>query len=321
MENTSGAFAYHLGSRGPHQQLRIEFTLLKTKLKKPSPFVVLKLPFGDASIDSRNLPRINHCATEADLKALFEGYCQAIKRGDSALIAVQAAGKGPTPASSKIKVAARWPDPEHGSDATKLQEHTITVPVSQLEQRADGLYAPRWLIRQTLYTRLKFRPASVPGGQWFGAQQLWDEVFAPAWAAVELETERLARDAQEMARLEAVRNEAAAEREAHFREQEAAHAAAAAKLAAQRAKYLESLETLENVTVVWSERRTSSTRNEQWLERREGCTVRFSGSRVYITPPKGGRVVKTRNTVQINDEELSPGHAIRKFLEREAKGL
>lgn len=118
--------------------------------------------------------------------------------------------------------------------------------------------------------------------------------------------------------MDAARKEAAVQRDAHQRELDTAREAASARRAASHEKRMASLETRENVSVVWSERRTSRTRNEQWLERREGCTVRFSGSRVYITLPNGSEVIKTRQTVQINNEELPAGHAVRKFLERQS---
>ena len=44
----------------------------------------------------------------------------------------------------------------------------------------------------------------------------------------------------------------------------------------------------------------------------------ISGSLVYIIQPNGSQVVKTRKTVQINGEELSPDHAVRKYRERNA---
>lgn len=257
-------------------------------------------------------------ATETDLQKLFEGYCRAIEQGDSALIPVNAAGKGPTPMSTKITVTARWPDPERPNaiDATITKEHTITVAASQLVQVDSQLYAPRWLIRKTLHERLKFWPSSVPGGQWFGAQQLWAEVFSPVWALVAAEEEQRAKRAEEDARHADVRAEALAERATYDREREQAYEAARAKAAERNTQRMASLESIENAHVVWSETRANSKRSEQWLEEREGCLVRFAGSRVHIVESNGRKVVKTRNTVQINGEELPPTHAVRKFRDR-----
>jgi len=195
MQMPEGAFVYLVGPVAFHKELRIEYARHLTKAKRRSSFVVLKLPSGDASIDDRHLPAVRHCATEADLQKLFEGYCRAIEQGDSALIPPNAAGKGPTPMSTKITVTARWSDPERPNaiDATITKEHTITVAASQLVQVDSQLYAPRWLIRKTLHERLKFWPSSVPGGQWFGAQQLWNEVFAPVWASVAAEEDQRAK--------------------------------------------------------------------------------------------------------------------------------
>lgn len=318
MEMTTGAFVYLVGPIAVHKQLRIEFARHLTKAKQRSSFVVLKFPSGDVSIDERHLPAIRHCSAEADLRRLFEGYCKAIERGDSALIPVSAAGKGPTPQSAKVKVTARWPDPERPNaiDTTIAKEHTITVATSQLVQVNSQLYAPRWLIRKTLHERLQFWPSSVPGGQWFGAQQLWVEVFAPVWALVDEEESQRAKKAVGDARQTALRAEAAAKRVAYERDRDQANQAARVKAAEREAQRMAGLESIENAHVVWSERRATSKRSEQWLEEREGCLVRFSGSRVYIVQPNGSQVVKTRNTVQINGEELSPDHAVHKYRER-----
>ena len=113
-----------------------------------------------------------------------------------------------------------------------------------------------------------------------------------------------------------MRAEVLAERAAYEREREDAYEAARAKAAERNTQRMAGLESIENAHVVWSETRANCKRSEQWLEEREGCLVRFAGSRVYIVQPNGRQIIKTRNTVQINGEELPPTHAVRKFRDR-----
>ena len=322
------ALAYKLGGFESTASLRIAYSLPNTKAA--TYLAVLQLGFTTVSIDRRDLPAVRQCPTLEDLKTLHAGFCRAILRSDAVLIPVKSAGKGPTPASQKVKVSLSWADPQ---DSEKIQsESTITVPVSQLQMVEGQLFVPRWLVRKTLNnrTRATVTNANLPAGQWFGAQQLWDEVFAPAW---QLCTEEQA----EQARKAAICRQENEQRELERSQRRAAaREAAAIEQAAQQAKKPPAKRTprpakpaapkpaaeeqiIENAVVVWSERRASSTKNEQWLERAEGCTVRFSGQRAYVTKPNGSTLIKTRNTIQINDEAMAPDHAVRKYLEWQAK--
>ncbi len=323
-QQSGRALAYKLGGLESTASLRIAYSLPNTKAA--TYLAVLQLGFTTVSIDRRDLPAVRQCLTLEDLKTLHAGFCRAILRSDSVLIPVKSAGKGPTPVSQKVKVSLSWTDEKIERDST------ITVPVSQLKTVEGQLFAPRWLIRKTLNdrTRTTVTNANLPAGQWFGAQQLWDDVFAPAW---QLFTEEQA----EQARQAAIRRQESEQRELERAQRRAAaREAAAIEQAAQQAKKPPVERTprpakpaapkpaaeeqiIENALVVWSERRASSTKNEQWLERAEGCTVRFSGQRAYVTKPNGSTLIKTRNTIQINEEAMAPDHAVRKYLEWQAK--
>lgn len=145
------ALAYKLGGFESTASLRIAYSLPNTKAA--TYLAVLQLGFTTVSIDRRDLPAVRQCPTLEDLKTLHAGFCRAILRSDSVLIPVKSAGKGPTPASQKVKVSLSWADPQ---DSEKIQsESTITVPVSQLQMVEGQLFVPRWLVRKTLNNRTR----------------------------------------------------------------------------------------------------------------------------------------------------------------------
>ncbi len=153
------ALAYKLGGFESTASLRIAYSLPNTKAA--TYLAVLQLGFTTVSIDRRDLPAVRQCPTLEDLKTLHAGFCRAILRSDSVLIPVKSAGKGPTPASQKVKVSLSWADPQ---DSEKIQsESTITVPVSQLQMVEGQLFVPRWLVRKTLNNRSPGLPKGCAG--------------------------------------------------------------------------------------------------------------------------------------------------------------
>lgn len=321
------ALVYKIGAPGDgvHGELRIGFATPATR--QPTYLAKLNLGFDNVTVDRRDMPVAlgRFCRTLDDLKAIHAGVCKAILRGDSVLIPVKAGGKGPTPASQKVKVSLRFDDPAGAIEHVS----TITVPVSQLVTVEGQLYAPRWLVRKTLNdrTRAIVSNANLPAGQWFGAQQLWDSVFAPAWQRfVTLQEERarqaeISRQQIEARDLERAQRRAAAREAAAIEQAAQPVAKPAVKRVAKTAanKPATEQEVIENAVVVWTERRASSTKNEQWLESAEGCSVRFSGQRAYVTKPNGSTIIKTRNTIQINGEAMPSDHAVRKYLDWQAQ--
>jgi hypothetical protein len=275
--------------------------------------IIFVLPLGEVSVKLSRLFR--YVYKLRDLSAIEQAHsdlCTCIEQGGSALVPVVAAGRGATDKSRKIRVQAIYRSRESQHQEV-TREHTITVPVSQLTQRSDGLYAPRWLVSRTLHDRLPGRewPLRIEGGVWEGREQLWNGVFAPL--AAELADQAKARQ-QRIARLEAEQKQKT-ERDT---EQNARCLAVQEELTRQRQQREQKalakraqLESLPVERVEWDE----------WVKVRNGyggksdvkkthiaenCLLQFSGQRVYINLPNGNTVIKLRRNVRFGDEGLSP---------------
>lgn len=124
--------------------------------------------------------------TFKDLATYVGMWCQYIAASNDGLICVRSAGKGPTDKSRRIRVTATFGGAGHWGDEQEVREHTITVPISQLVEHDGKLYAPRWLIRQTLRKRIGQWPVTGSEGEgWFDERLLW-----PAFDSLAAEFER-----------------------------------------------------------------------------------------------------------------------------------
>jgi hypothetical protein len=273
--------------------------------------VLLVLPFGEVAA---KLPKSFKCNYKfGDLQAIERAYndmCAWIEQSGSFLVPVVSAGRGKTDKSRKIRVRAIFQSRESQHEEV-AREHTITVPVSLLTQRPDGLYAPRWLVSRTLHDRLPGNkwPLRVEGGIWEGREQLWNEVFAPLAAEV---VER----AQRIARKEAiVRQEKEKTKQAeHANKQHAQNLAQQDNLAQQRQQREQKIQAkrakLESLTVErveWDEwvkvRRGYGNKSlEKETRMAENCLLQFSGQRVYINLPNGHVVIKFKKNVRFAEE-------------------
>lgn len=109
-----------------------------------------------------------------DLDSFVGMLCNGIAASDDGLICVRPAGKGPTDKSRKIRVAATFKGAGQWGDESETRVHTLTVPISQLFEHGGKLFAPRWLIRQTLRKRIGQWPATGGEGEgWFDKRHLW----------------------------------------------------------------------------------------------------------------------------------------------------
>lgn len=283
-------------------------------------------------------------AWDVDVRAHFKKIVAAMAASDRGLIRVGLAGPGPTEKSCKVRFSWALQLPGR-MEAEEMKLHTVTVPASMVAERDGKQWIPRWFAvrksvetiegqwrgrrsgpvdpgsvrvsglhdEQALPVEVAERVAVIEARLEQLASQIEELAVRHAPAAVQQAAEAAERQKQWEAGREQRRSESAQREKAEQEQREQAKRELDEKEAARKAK----METVENARVVWSERVVSRTRNEQWLEEHEGCTVHFSGQRVYITKPDGGEVIKTRNTVQINGEALPEGHAVRKFLERQ----
>lgn len=261
----------------------------------------------------------------------FDRLEHACAKSDHALIHVGGAGGGPTDKSRKVRLLA-WEklqrtDVRH-APAT---EHTLTVPVSLVQELDGKSWMPRWAARRTANQRLqkpgrhqvRFEvdglggqcrvPPDVKSGIDALRQTLCGALENALAVARKVQGEASARRAAEQAaweagapaRVQRALEAAAAQAE---RERKAAKAAAAAKANRER------LPTVTGAHVAWVD--WVGRNMKAVLREADGCTVRTSGQRVYITLPSGAEVIKTRQTVQVNDEQLPAQHSVQKARER-----
>jgi hypothetical protein len=271
--------------------------------------IKLVLPFGEVSAKLPRLFRYDYKLRDlAAIEQAHRDLCACIEQSSAALVPVVSAGRGPTDKSRKIRVQAIFRSRESQHEEV-TREHTITVPVSQLTQRPDGLYAPRWLVSKTLHDRLPGRewPLRIEGGIWEEREQLWNEVFAPL--AAELADQARARQ-QLIARLEAERQQNAerdAEQKARclaVQEEQARRRQQREQKALARRAQLDSL-TVDRVE--WDEwvkvRRGYGNKSlEKETRMAENCLLQFSGQRVYINLPNGHVVIKFKKNVRFAEE-------------------
>lgn len=135
--------------------------------------------------------------SHSDLSQKYEILCSIIRAGGSALIPIELADKGSTEKNRKVRVSGvvyRIPHPENYIEDHK--EHTITIPASSIVEHGGQHFAPRWLLKKTIHQRVlegELWPDEIMGGVWFGADDLWESLFATAEEEMERQAEQVAR--------------------------------------------------------------------------------------------------------------------------------
>ncbi len=250
------------------------------------------------------------------------------------LIHVGGAGSGSTEKSRKVRLLARAkPKGETSLQQVPAAEHTLTVPASSIEEHGGRLWMPRWAARKSANERLPqpgrqvvvyavegldgqcMVPPDVHGGIEGVRRALrggLERVLSVARASAQEAWARhvasqAALQAEAPARMEAARKAAEVQAE---QTRKAAEAAARAK--ANR----ENLPAITGASVAWVDYVGTSRNKKAVLSEADECTVRYSGERVYITTPDGADLVKTRQTVQVNNEELPAQHSVRRARKR-----
>jgi hypothetical protein len=255
---------------------------------------------------------------------------------DNGLIHVAAAGGGPTDKSRKVRMLARA-NPKRGKPQQQAPavEHTLTVAASLVEEHNGKLWMPRWSARRTANERLSqpkrqevryeveglggqcMVPADVQAGIEALREALRDGLEKALPLARKVQGEALAQRAAERAAWEA-EAPARAERAREAAAVDAERARAAAQTAEKAKANREQLPTVTGARVAWVDYVGTSRNKKAVLREADGCTVRASGERIYITLVSGVELIKTRATVQVNDQELPVQHSVRRARERQA---
>ncbi len=163
----------------------------------------------------------------------------------------------------------------------------MTIPTVHLRQVETQWYAPRWVLVRAIHERVfggKVSPDKIIGGQFLDKDKLWELAFTPLVDLLEEQRASLERAKQaERERLEARRERFRAVQENKAAATELVPAAPSAKSPSERHPKLDRLEVgwvewddWEKVGKGRDKRRVKVTRKG------EGCTLCFSGTRVYI---------------------------------------
>ncbi|WP_018151184.1 hypothetical protein [Leeia oryzae] len=158
-----------------------EYRVWKNSLKK---FVL--------DIDSKKPgPIIIRKAGLEKLRPLFQQLCELLANSKNGWVPITRAGAGQTDKSCKIRVS----DVVYKTQVSYMvyeqecRTHTLTMPVSLLREFDGKLFAPKWALMGIIHDRILDRkswPHDIEHGQFLDSEALWEQLFAPVQAELEL---------------------------------------------------------------------------------------------------------------------------------------
>ncbi len=125
---------------------------------------------------------------DASLESIQKAFARLekpISLGGDGMIPVTRAGK-PGIKSCKIKIQGVFHHAEQ-DEIEPAHSHTVTVPLSWLEERNGRLYIARWRANRVLHERVLKSlawPKHIVGGVWLEADKVWNKVFKPLVDAI-----------------------------------------------------------------------------------------------------------------------------------------
>lgn len=252
---------------------------------------------------------------ESTIHIYYQRLVDAMCASSSALIPVRLLGPGSSDLSRKIRVSAVYENVKSylGEATTAFgRKHSLTIPFSQLSEHNGLLYAPRWLLVKTIEDRSNAHAGtpSFDGVIAPGAENLWNEIFAPLLAQARLlrETRELHQKSSNLlAEASVSRIQSERERGKGFAEMQAKLATETEKRAEKKrensAQNRSTLATIRVTQVEWDYWvRVKNKWGGKSLEKSTGeasnCLIQVSGQRIYILLPGGYEVISTAKNVR-----------------------